>query len=109
MTRKDRLIKPLIITENIAGEKLKKGWQIIRLQRQIIYVDYALIILRPGYNEKIENEVRENIANEVRAYGYTLPGFEDENYQKALDAIAALDEDRVNELENLLNEYKKLK
>jgi hypothetical protein len=97
MTRKDKLITPLILPDKITPEKLKQAIQIYNLQRHIIYVDYATIALRQRYNE--------NLAHEVRSLGYTLPAFEDENYIKALDTIVALDKDRIDELENLLNQY----
>lgn len=70
------------------------------LQHHIIYVDYAVQLLKLRYDDEI--------ANEVRSLGYPVPALEDPKYQKALDMIISLAKTKVFEHGNLVDEYNRL-
>lgn len=80
---------------------LDMSWEIGRLEHHVMYVQYAVFYLKLRYND--------DFANELRGMGYIVPQFEDKSYQKALDMITTLATNKVFELNNLQDEYKRLK
>lgn len=89
----------LVRTENSEHLfSLKK--QIAIMQHHIIYIDYAVQFLRIKYDQEI--------ADEVRSFGYDVLEFENEGYQKALNRIESLAKTVVFEHGNLVDEYNRL-
>ena len=70
------------------------------LQHHIIYIDYAVSFLQLKYDEEI--------ATEVRSFGYAVPQFTDSNYNESLDKIKSLAKTKVFEHGNLVDEYNRL-
>ena len=101
MNPKERLLKAVDINENISKRKFELAKEISILQRHILYVDNVLLFLKLRYDEEI--------AQEVRDLGYTVPEFTDPGYPKALEAIESLDRDRVNQLQRLMDEFNNIK
>ncbi len=100
MNRKERLLKEIDIPKTIGDRKFKLLKETLTLQAHIQYVDFYVMFLRLRYHEEI--------ANNLRSLGYTLPDFNDPTYMKSLDAVIALEEDRLDQLNNLLEEYNSL-
>jgi len=74
--------------------------EIAVLEHHIIYIDYSVPFLKLRYDE--------DIAQEVRYLGYTVPGFTADNYQKSLNLITELAKRKVFDHGNLVDEYNRL-
>ena len=79
---------------------LSLSWEIAALQHHIIYVDYSVIALKYKYNEHLVNGLAE--------IGYSVPAFEDKNYQAELNRITSLAKSKIFDLGNLTDEYNRL-
>lgn len=102
MDYKEKLLQSVVKEDDIlSDEKFDLAKRISILQRHIIYIDYAVPFLKLKYDEEI--------AQEVRDLGYIIPSFTDPGYQKALEASESLDQDRVNNLQRLMDEFNKIK
>lgn len=108
---KDQLLDTVPVNEKDNREEviqlLKK---ITIIQRHLIYLKYAIIILKLKYDEEI--------AQEVRDLGYDLPKMEDgvyfmKNrnyaYDTALLKIETLADEKFPELNDLINQYNLIK
>lgn len=89
----------LIKSEN-SGYIFTLSKEIAVLQHHIIYIDYATFYLELAYDE--------DIAQEVRNFGYTVPEITDPNYQHAIGLIRELAKRVVFDHGNLVDEYNRL-